>query len=65
MDEFTWKGQSWSHDEVEVMVYDSVVDSTECRACGSTQRVEPDAHGYECGCGDGTVHSPLYVLGLI
>ena len=65
MDIFEYNGQEWSFEEVEEMIYDSVLDSTECPSCGSTQRVEPDAHEYDChGCGDGKVHSPLVVLGL-
>jgi len=64
--EFTYRDQEWSYDEVEAMVYDSVLDSTECPKCGSTQRVEPDASNYTChDCGKGKVHSPLIVLGMM
>ncbi len=62
---FTWNDQEWSYEEVRDMVYDSVMDSTECAECGATQRVEPDAYNYTCHeCGVGKVHSPLVVLGL-
>ena len=63
---FKFKDQSWSFDELEAMIHESVLDSTECPQCGSVQRVEPDAQGYRChSCGKGRVHSPLVVLGFV
>ena len=57
--------ETWTEDQIQAMGYDSVVDSTACPECGSTQRVEPDASGYDChDCGKGKVHSPLTALGL-
>jgi hypothetical protein len=63
---FKWRGQTWSMQEVQQMVFDSVMDSTECPECETTKRVEPDASNYLCDeCGKGRVHSPLVVLGLM
>jgi len=63
---FTYENQSWTESEIEEMVCDSIVQSTECIECGHSWSVEPDAENYECqDCGKGKCHSPLIALGLI
>lgn len=63
---FRYGDQVWTFEEVNFMAFESVLDSTECPECGSTQRVEPDASNYTChGCGEGRVHSPLWALGFV
>ena len=63
---YKYQGQQWSFDELEAMIHDSELDSTECPKCGDSQRVEPDAANYPChSCGGGRVHSPLVVLGFM
>jgi len=56
----------FTEEEIERMVFDSVVDA-KCTECGDLTQVEPDARGYDChSCGGkGTVTSPLIKLGLI
>ena len=63
---YTYKQQQWTDEEVEEMVFDSVVESTQCENCQYSWRVEPDASNYKCqDCGQGKCHSPLVVLGLM
>ena len=58
--------QAYSLEDLQAMLFESVLDSTPCTSCGSTQRVEPDARGYTChDCGEGTVESPLVSAGLV
>ena len=63
---YRYKKQEWTEDEVSNMVWDSVVQSTECTECGHSWSVEPDAEDYKCqDCGEGKCHSPLVALGLM
>ena len=63
---YRWKGQTWDEDQLSNMVWDSVVESTECLECGYSTSLEPDAHDVSCtDCKRGKIHSPLVVLGIM
>ena len=66
LETFKLRNQTWSMEEIQEMVFDSVVESTECEYCGHSWSVEPDASNYKCNeCGKGSVSSPLVALGFM